>query len=145
MKNNVMLTITSLLSILFMTFHLTDDIVRGFEKGGASNLTAVPIFVVWLYGTPVLAERRSGYIIILLGSLLGLGVPVIHMMGKGVGVGGNIAKSSGAFFFVWTLIALGVTALFSVILSVRGLWGLQWRRPRSSNGPNMEKRAARRG
>ena len=48
------------------------------------------------------------------------------MMGKGVGVGGNIAKSSGAFFFVWTLIALGVTALFSVTLSARGLWTLQW-------------------
>jgi hypothetical protein len=78
----------------------------------------VPIFVVWLYGTLVLAERRSGYVIILLGSLLGLAVPVIHMMGRGV-VGGNIAKSSGAFFFVWTLIALGVTALFSVILSAR--------------------------
>jgi hypothetical protein len=28
---------------------------------------------------------------------------------------------------VWTPIALGVTALFSVILSVRGLWSLQWR------------------
>ena len=130
MKHNVMLTITSLLSILFLTFHLTDDIVRGFEKGGVSNLTAVPILVVWLYGTLVLAERRSGYIIILLGSLLGMGVPVIHMMGKGVGVGGNIAKFSGAFFFVWTLIALGVTALFSVILSVRGLSSLPWRRPR---------------
>jgi hypothetical protein len=49
-----------------------------------------------------------------------------NMMGKGVGVGGNIAKSSGAFFFVWTLIALGVTALFSVILSARGLWTLLW-------------------
>ena len=82
MKHNVMLTVVPLLSILFMTFHLTDDIVRGFEKGGVSNLTAVPICVVWLYGTLVLAERRSGYIIILLGSLLGLGVPVIHMMGK---------------------------------------------------------------
>ena len=124
MKYNVMLTIASLLSILFMTFHLTDDIVRGMEKGGASNLVAVPILVVWLYGTLVLAERRSGYVIILLGSFLGLSIPVIHMMGKGVG--GDIAKSSGAFFFVWTLIALGVTALFSVILSVRGLWTLQW-------------------
>ena len=128
MKHNVVLTITSLLSILFLTFHLTDDIVRGFEKGGLSNLTAVPILVVWLYGTLVLAERRSGYIIILLGSLLGLAVPVIHMMGKGVG--GEIAKSSGAFFFIWTIIAVGVTALFSVILSVRGLWSLRWRRPR---------------
>src|SRR5258706_9171199 len=131
MKRNDMLTTASLLSILFMTFHLTDDIIRGMASGKVSNLFGVLIPVVWLYGTLVLAERRSGYIIILLGSLLGLGVPVIHMMGKGVGVGGNIAKFSGAFFFVWTLIALGVTALFSVILSVRGLRGLQWRRPGS--------------
>ena len=122
MKHNVMLTIASLLSILFLTFHLTDDIVRGMEPGTLSDLTAVPILVVWLYGTLVLAERRSGHVIILLGSLLALAAPVLHMMGKGVGVGSNIAKSSGAFFFVWTLIALGVTALFSVILSARALW-----------------------
>jgi len=48
------------------------------------------------------------------------------MTGKGVGVGGDIANASGAFFFVWTLIALGVTALFSVILSARGLRILNW-------------------
>ena len=130
MKHNVTLTITSLLSILFFTFHLTDDIVRGISPGGVSNLPVVLVLVVWLYGTLVLAERRSGYVIILLGSLLGLAVPIIHMTGKGVGVGSNIAKSSGAFFFVWTLIALGVTALFSVILSARGLWSLQRGQPR---------------
>jgi hypothetical protein len=60
---DAMLTIASLLSILFMTFHLTDDIIRGMEKGGVSTLVAVPILVVWLYGTLVLAERRSGYVI----------------------------------------------------------------------------------
>jgi hypothetical protein len=135
MKHNAMLTIASLLSILFMTFHLADDIIRGMEKGGVSTLVAVPIVVVWLYGTLVLAERRSGYVIILLGSLLGLAVPVIHMMGKGVGVGSNIANSSGAFFFVWTLLALGVTALFSVILSVRGLWSPQWGQSRGFDEP----------
>jgi len=55
--------------------------------------------------------------------------------GSARAVGGNIANSSGAFFFVWTLIALGVTALFSVILSVRGLWSLQWRqRSRTDHG-----------
>src|SRR5215472_1792230 len=90
------------------------------EPGTLSNLIAVPILVVWLCGTLMLAGKRSGYVIILLGSLLGLLVPVIHM--KGAGVGGAIAKSNGAFFFIWTLIALGVTALFSIILSVRGLW-----------------------
>jgi hypothetical protein len=126
MKRSVLLTIASLLSILFTTLHLADDIVRGMEKGGVSTLVAVPILVVWPYATLMLAERRSGYIIILLASLLGLLVPIIHMMGKGVGVGSNIANSSGAFFFVWTLLALGVTALFSVILSVRALWSPQW-------------------
>jgi hypothetical protein len=46
------------------------------------------------------------------------------MMGSGL-VGGAIANSSGVFFWVWTLIALGVTSIFSVILSARGLWSLQ--------------------
>jgi hypothetical protein len=101
-------------------------------SGQVSNLLGVPILVVWLYGTLVLAERRAGYIITLFGSLLGFGIPILHMMGKGVGVGGNIAKSSGAFFFVWTLIALGVTGLFSVILSARGLWTRQWAQPGNS-------------
>jgi hypothetical protein len=109
-----------MLSILFITLHTTDDIVRGMEPGRLFDLIVVPILAVWLYGTLVLAGRRSGYVIILLGSLLGLLVPVIHM--KGTGVGGALAKSSGAFFFIWTLIALGVTALFSVILSACGLW-----------------------
>jgi len=120
MKQNVMLTIASVLSILFMTLHMTDDIVRGMEPGTLFDLIVVPILAVWLYGTLVLAGKRSGYVIILIGSLLGLLVPVIHM--KGAGVGGALAKSNGAFFFIWTLIALGVTALFSVILSARGLW-----------------------
>ena len=126
MKRNDMLTIASLLSVLLMTFHLADDIVRGMEPGGLSSLIVVPIVVVLLYGTLVLAERRSGYVIILLGSLLLLVVPIIHMKGKGVGVASGIANSTGGFFFVWTLIALGVTALFSIVLSARGLWSPQW-------------------
>ena len=126
MRPNVMLTIASLFSILFFTFHLADDIVRGMEPGTLSNLIALPILVIWLYGTLVLTERRSGYVIILVGSLLGSLVPVVHM--RGTGLGGVIAKSSGAFFFIWTLLALGVTALFSVILSARGLWEQRTRR-----------------
>ncbi len=127
MKRSVMLTISSLLSILFFTLHLADDIVRGLEPGGLSNLIGgVLISVVWLYATLVLTERRSGYIILLLMSLLALAVPVIHMRGKGVGVASGIANSSGGFFFVWTLLALGVTALFSVILSAGGLWNPKW-------------------
>ncbi|HZS61454.1 MAG TPA: hypothetical protein VFA43_19410 [Gemmatimonadaceae bacterium] len=119
MKQNVVLTIASLLTVLFHTLHLTDDIVRGMEPGTLRDLTLVPILVLQLYGTLALAGKRSGYIIILLTSLLGLIVPVVHMMGAGVG--GATAKSSGAFFFIWTLQAIGVTALFCVVLSARGL------------------------
>jgi len=122
MKDNVMLTIMSLLSILLGTFHLADDIARGMSPGGLLNLIAVVIFVVWLYGTLVLAGRRSGYVIILIASLLLMVIPVIHMRGVGVGFG---TTRSGGFFFVWTLLALGVTALFSGILSARGLWSLR--------------------
>ena len=136
MKNSVMLIITSLLSILLLTFHLADDIVRGFEKGGVSNLVAVPIVVLWLYGTLVLTGRRSGYVIIILLSLLGTVVPVIHMMGRGVGLNSRIGGTSGAFFFVWTLIAIGVTSLFSIILSVRGLTGDRVRSPIEHESPD---------
>jgi hypothetical protein len=128
MKHTAALTIASLLSILLLTFHFTDDIVRGFEKGGVANVIGILILAVWLYGTLALAERRSGYVIILLGSILGAGVPVLHMTGAGL-VGGRIANTSGMFFWVWTLIALGVTATFSVVLAARELWSLRRRQP----------------
>ena len=133
MKQNLMLTITSLLTILLMTLHLTSDTIHarvGTPEAGGSTLVAVPVLALWLYGTLVLGERRSGSIIMLVGSLLGLGMPVIHVMGAGGIFRGQIARSSPAFLFVWTLHALGVTGMFSLILSVRALWSLHRGQPR---------------
>ena len=126
MNHKLTLTITSLLSILLLMFHISADIVRGFEPGGFRNVSGILIMTVWLYGTLALAGRRSGYIIILLGSLLGSVIPLAHMRGAGM-VGGRIAGSSGMFFWVWTLLAIGVTSLFSFILAVQGLWRLRRR------------------
>ena len=125
MKDTLTLTITSLLSILLMTFHMTQDTLRagpGTAEASGSTLVAVPILAVWLYGTLVLGGRRSGYIIILVGSVLALGMPIIHwpIVHLWTGTAGT-DKSAGAFFFVWTLMALGVTGMFSVILAVHGL------------------------
>jgi hypothetical protein len=132
-----MLTISSLLSILFFTFHHADDVVRGMAPGNLSNLVPVIFLVAWLYGTMLaLAEKRSGYIIVLVLSLLVTGIPILHMTGSGL-VGGDIANSSGAFFFVWTLIALGVTTLFSFILSARELWSLQRGKSRLVRQPEL--------
>lgn len=125
MKQSVLLTISSLLTLLFLSFHHADDVVRGFAPGKFSNLIPIVFMVVWLYVTMlVAAERRSGYIVILVLSLLASGIPVIHMSGAGM-AGGRIANSSGAFFFVWTLVMIGATSLFSVLLAARELWRLR--------------------
>ena len=131
MKHNLLLRITSSLLVLLLTFHLAHDIVRGYEPGGISNLIGgVLITVVWLYAVVVLGERRSGYIIMLLLSLFSLVVPYVHMQGKGVGTASRLVGTSGHFFFVWTLLAIGVLGLLSAILAAHGLWNFSWRRTR---------------
>jgi hypothetical protein len=125
MKNNVTLTVTSLLSILLFAVHWADEVSRGMEPGTLSAFGGVLILVVLLSGPLVLGERRSGYIIMLLGGIFGLGVLVLHMTGKGM-VGGRIPpNSTGAFFWVWTLLALGATSTISAILATRGLWSMR--------------------
>jgi hypothetical protein len=120
MKHNAILVVTSLLSILLLTLHITDDIVRGISQAESSN-TALIVLVVLLYGPLVLAERRSGHVIMLLVGLLAAAMPVMHMRGAHYV---DIAKSAGGFFFVWTLWALGGLGGFTFILSARGLWNL---------------------
>ena len=122
------LTITSLILITLVMAHLAQDIAYGYEPGNFNNLLAVPIAVVWLYGTLMLAGRRSGYIIILLFSLFSLVVPLVHSQGKGFGLASRMAYAGGHFFFVVSLLAIGVLGIFSVILCVHGLWSLPWRR-----------------
>jgi hypothetical protein len=133
MKQTAMLTTASLLTILLMTFHLTGDILFKMAPAGLSNLLAVFILLVLLCGTLLLAGRRAGYIIIFFGSVLGLLVPVIHMKGTRGVLGGDIGASGQAFLFVWTLLALGITAAFSIILSACALLSLPWRRSRRAS------------
>ena len=133
MKQTDMLTTASLLTILFMTFHLTGDILFRMAPAGLVNLFAVFIFVVQLYGTLVLGGRRAGYIIVFIGSVLGLVIPVVHMKGTRGVIGGDIGNSGQAFLFVWTILALGITATFSIILSARALLSLPWRRSRRAS------------
>ncbi len=126
MKEATVLPITSLLSILLLTLHITDDIVRGISKAESSNI-ALLVLVVFLYGTLVLAGRRSGLIIMFLAGLFAAGMPVIHMRGAHYP---DIARSAGGFFFVWTLWALGGVGGLTVVLSARGLWRLRRGQPK---------------
>jgi hypothetical protein len=126
MKENTILVVTCLLSILLLTLHVTDDIVRGISKAEPSDIALV-VLVVFLYGTLVLAGRRSGYVIMLLVGIFAAAMPVLHMRGVRYG---EIARSAGGFFFVWTLWALGGLGGLTVILSSRGLWRLRPGQPR---------------
>ena len=126
MKHSVLLTIMSLLTILLLTFHISDEVARGMEHGGLNMVIPLLILSVWLYGALVLSGRRSGYIIMLLIAIFGTGIPILHMSGIGL-VGGRIATdSSGSFFWVWQNMAMCVISAFSLILALRSLWNKEW-------------------
>ena len=114
MKPSVMLTVASLLSLLLIICHLTDDVLLQAE-GHVKYPIPVIVFVVWLYGTLMLSDRVAGYIIMLLGGLVAAGMIVVHSRG-------GVVHQNGGFFFVWTMFALSATGWFTVILSARGLW-----------------------
>jgi hypothetical protein len=124
MRDQVTLRVTSVLATLLFALHWSDEISRGMETGNLSHFAGVLILIVWLAGPLVFGEGRVGYIIMLVGGILGLGVLVIHMNGAGL-LRGRIANTSGIFFWVFTAIALGVTSAIAGILAARGLWRLQ--------------------
>jgi hypothetical protein len=87
------------------------------DQGGIAVLFAVLMLVVWLFAILVLPERKSGYIISLIISLLNSLIPLGHLTGMaGEATPGEILASSGPFF-VWVVIALALTVFPSLILS----------------------------
>jgi len=128
MKHRVTLTITSLLSILFFSFHWADEVARGLEPGTVSAVWGLFILAVWLSATLVFTDRRWGLVIILVGSLLASGVPILHMQGRGLVLGRyGTTNANAMFFWVWTNVALGASGMVSLVLSVRELWSFQTR------------------
>jgi len=116
MKETRILMVSSVLSILLLTIHVTDDVARGFDKWRPSSPTfCVLILPILLYGALVLTERRSGLILMLITGLGSVGMPIIHRSA------GTVARNGG-FFFLWTLMALGATGGLSIILVARALW-----------------------
>jgi hypothetical protein len=123
-KQSTILTVTSLLSILFLSIHLTSDFLHDAgELSLPTLLVSALVLTVLLWGTLVRAERRSGHVIMLFGSLFALAMPALHLR-RARGVADALARPD-ASSFVWILLALGVTGLFSAALSVRGLVRLQ--------------------
>ncbi len=123
MKPENTLTTISLSMIVLMTIHMSQDIVYGYDPSGPTNLIGILILAVWLYSALALSGRRSGYMILILGSFIATMMPVIHTSGSGVRA--EVVTSGGGLFFLWTLMALGVSGSVSFVLSMQGLWRLE--------------------
>ena len=115
MRQNMTLTITSLLTLVLFSLHLTQDVLH--DKAGLDlqgTIICLAIMLVLLYGTIELAGRRLGYVIMMLGGLASAYMPFLHGLGP--------SSTRWGFLFVWTMLAMGATGLFAAILSLRGLW-----------------------
>ena len=145
MSLNTIYVRTSLLAIFFITLHYTDDVlrkVRGMDQGGIAALLAVLILLVWLSAILLLPQRKSGYIISLIVSLLNSLVPLGHLTGiAGEATPGEIATSSGPFF-AWVVIALALTVFPSVILSAYLLFRQSTDRSAALNSEHTEPASA---
>lgn len=118
MKRNDLLSATSLVSVLLLALHISQDIVFGLDRAGLNHLVGVVILVVIICGAVLLRDRRSGKVIMLLGGLVAAAMLPLHMRH---GLRPEFLEKSGALLFVWTLYVLGVLGVFTMILAVLSL------------------------
>ena len=119
-KQNDLLTLTSLVSVLLLALHISQDIVFGMDRAGLNQLVGVAILLVIVCGAVPLRERRLGKVIMLLGGLMAAGMLPLHMRH---GLRPEFLEKNGALLFIWTLYVLGVTGAFTVILAIQALRG----------------------
>ena len=118
MKQIDLLSLTSLLSVLLLALHISQDIVFGFDRAGLNQLVGVAILLVFACGAVLLRERTLGKVIMLLGGLMAFAMLPLHMRN---GLRPEFLEKSGALLFVWTLYLLGVIGAVSAILAVQAL------------------------
>jgi hypothetical protein len=118
MTPNGLLSATSVLSVLLLALHISQDIVFGFDPAGLNHLVGVAILFVLVVGAVLLQDRRVGQVIMLLGGVMALAMLPLHMRN---GLRPEFLARSGALLFVWTLYLLAVNGAFSVTLAIRAL------------------------
>jgi hypothetical protein len=120
MKQHDLLSWTSIVSVLLLALHISQDIVFGFDRAGLNHLTGVAILLVILCGAVLLRERLFGKVIMLLGGLMAAGMLPLHMRN---GLRPEFLEKSGALIFIWNLYVLGVLGAFTAILAVLSFRG----------------------
>jgi hypothetical protein len=109
-----MLRVASLVTLLLMIIHLSQDVIFQ-PEGHVLYPIPVVIFAVWLYATLMLSDRILGLIILFFGGLIGAGMIVIHSRT-------GVVHQSGGLFFVWTMFAVATTGWVTAALAFQELW-----------------------
>jgi len=120
MKRNDLLSVTSLLAVILLALHISQDIVFGFDRAGLNHLVGVAILLVIVCGALLLRQRLVGTVIMLLGGVMAAAMLPLHMRN---GLRPEFLEGRGALLFIWTLYVLGVCGAFSMILAVLELRG----------------------
>ncbi len=118
MKQNELLSVTSIVSVFLLALHISQDIAFGFDRAGLNHLVGVAILLVLLCGSTLLRERTLGKVIMLLGGLMAAGMLPLHMRN---GLKPEFLEKSGALLFICDLYVLGVIGAFSTILAIQAL------------------------
>ena len=125
MKHKELLTVLSVFAIILAAMHIADDYVHGFDRSVVNNPYAMLILAVWASGVLLLRDRLIGRIVLLLGGLVAIAIPIIHLNGRGYG--DEFLKTDGALRFIWTLYMLGTIGAVIVIGAIREMVGARSR------------------
>mgnify|MGYP000961374870 CR=1 FL=1 len=109
---------SSVVSVLLLALHISQDIVFGFDRAGLNHLVGVAILLVVACGALLLQARPSGLVIMLLGGVMAAGMLPLHMRN---GLRPEFLEKNGALLFIWTLYVLAVNGALTVIVAVQAL------------------------
>lgn len=130
MKQKDLLTVLSLIAIALTTMHVADDYVHGFDVHVVDNPYGILIFVIWSSGVLLLRDRLVGRVTMLLGGVIAIAMPIMHLNGRGYGV--EFLKVDGALRFIWTLYLLGTIGALIIIGAIREMVSLRSARASSA-------------
>ena len=114
-----LLAAMSLTSLVLLSVHVADDYIQGFDKHVVNNPYGILFFVVVGCGIFLFRERVIGQVILLLGGVVAIAMPIMHLNGH---FPADFARADGAFRFIWTLYAIGTIGALTVILAARELF-----------------------
>jgi len=122
--------VATLLSVLFGSLHVADEVARGEQYTEPGLLLLVPIvIVVYLYGASLaLRDNELGYWTLAVISAVGFySVFLAHAFElSGAPSAEDIAAASGSLF-VWVVIMQGAAGLGVLLLCIAALARLRWK------------------